>query len=446
MVYKTSNGGASWSDVLRTQGNQNVATGWQGASGDRDWGYGELCFGLAVSPVDANRVAFSDYGFVHVTSNGAATWRQAYVDRMDENPAGQTTPKGKSYRGVGLEDTTCTYLAWPDSKTLWCSYADIRGARSTDGGVSWGFGYSGHTLNASYQVLVHPTTGVMYMATSSVHDMYESTHLTDASIDGGSGGVLFSTDKGATWQKLGTALAKPVLGLSLDPTNPTRLYATMANSSTGGVYVCQNIAAGTGASWAKLANPPRTEGHAFNIVVLADGSLVATYAGRRTTNFTASSGVFWSGNGGQTWSDRSHPNMQYWTRDVTVDPFDPGQNTWYVSVYSGWGGAANGKGGLYRTSDRGLSWTRVAANDRVGSCTFDPLSKDELYFTTETEGLWYSSNARTSMPTFAQVASFPFRQPMRVFFNPFRKTELWVTTFGGGLWHGTTRHLGQLMG
>jgi len=30
--------------------------------------------------------------------------------------------------------------------------------------------------------------------------MYQSTHLTDASIDSGSGLVLFSSNQGATWQ------------------------------------------------------------------------------------------------------------------------------------------------------------------------------------------------------------------------------------------------------
>lgn len=443
MVYKTTNGGTSWVDVMKTLGNVNIATGWQGTGGDRDWGYGELCFGLAVSPVDPNRVAVTDYGFVHVTSDGGTQWKQAYVDPADQNAPGQNTPKGKAYRGIGLEDTTCWYVTWADPQTLWASYADIRGARSTDGGVSWGFGYTGHTLNASYQVVVHPTTGVLYMANSSVHDMYESTHLTDAAIDGGTGSVLFSTNKGATWQKLGNGLTKPVLGLSLDPTNSNRLYATMANSSTGGVYVCQNISAGANATWTKLSNPPRTEGHPFNVFVLGDATIVVTYSGRRTSNFTPSSGVFTSTNGGTSWNDRSHPNMQYWTRDVTIDPFDPAQNTWYTAVFSGWGGQANGKGGLYRSVDRGVNWTRIAANDRVGSCTFDPLAKDQLYFTTEVEGLWFSSNARAVTPTFTQVASFPFRQPERVFFNPYRQNEMWVTTFGGGLWTGTTKTLSQ---
>ena len=36
-------------------------------------------------------------------------------------------------------------------------------------------------------------------------------------------------------------------------------------------------------TWTKVTNPPRTEGHPFNVVVLNDGTLVATYSARRAT-------------------------------------------------------------------------------------------------------------------------------------------------------------------
>ena len=40
--------------------------------------------------------------------------------------------------------------------------------------------------------------------------------------------------------------------------------------------------------------------------------------------------------------------MRYWTKDILIDPNDATQSTWYVCVYSGWGGPPNGLGGLYR--------------------------------------------------------------------------------------------------
>jgi hypothetical protein len=130
--------------------------------------------------------------------------------------------------------------------------------------------------------------------------------------------------------------------------------------------------------------------------------------------------------------------MRYWSKDVVVDPYDATQNTWYAGVFSGWGGPPNDLGGLYKTTNRGVSWTRIVTLNGVTSVTFNPSDQNEAYMTTETRGLWFSSNMRTATPTFAAVSSYPFRQPERVFFNPFNPSEIWVTSFGGGVRVGTT--------
>jgi hypothetical protein len=171
-------------------------------------------------------------------------------------------------------------------------------------------------------------------------------------------------------------------------------------------------------------------------VLLNDGTLACTYSGRRAGSplaFTSSSGVFTSTDGGNTWMDRSDPGMRYWTKDLIVDAHDPTQSTWYVSVFNGWGGPPNNLGGLYRTTNRGQSWTRIFNADSVESCAIDPVNADEMYVTTEREGLWYSSNFNTINPTFTEVFSYPFLHPLRVFFNPSNSKEIWITSFGNGL-------------
>jgi photosystem II stability/assembly factor-like uncharacterized protein len=428
-VYKTTTG-ASWSSVLQTTANQNIATGWQGASGDHQWSYGEAALGFTVAPNDANHVIITDFGFAHGSTDGGASWQAYYVAPTDRNPAGANTPRGRSYHDSGLDNTTAWGVTWADANTLVIANSDIFSTRSTDGGQTFGFGYTGPTTNSLYHVAAQG--GTLYAATSSVHDLYQSTHLTDSSIDGGSGSVIFSTDKGATWQTMHN-FGHVVSWVATDPTNANRLFASVVSSTAGGVYVTNDAQDGAGSVWTQLPSPPRTQGHPFDIVVLNDGTVVVSYSGRRTSNFTASSGVFVSTDHGQTWADRSDPGMQYWTKDVVVDPFDPAQNTWYAGVFSGWGGAANNLGGLYKTTDRGQHWTRVNATDRVTSVTFNPSDANEMWMTTETAGLWYSSNARAATPTFTQVASYPFRQPERVFYNPFNPSEIWVTSFGGGV-------------
>jgi hypothetical protein len=129
--------------------------------------------------------------------------------------------------------------------------------------------------------------------------------------------------------------------------------------------------------------------------------------------------------------------MRFWTQDIVIDPNDAGQNTWYACVFQGWGTQGiQGTGGLFRTTDKGLTWTRINDDYRVNSCAIRPGNANELYFSTETDGLWYTSNASSSSPQFSQVANYPFRHPMRVFFNPYNVSGPWVTSFGNGIMKG----------
>lgn len=431
-VYRTVDGGSNWQNVIVVDGTQNLATGWCGHQGDRDYTYDAYYVGFAVCPVDARRAALTGYGFVHATTNGGQTWFAAYTSPADRNPAGGPTPRGKVYRSAGLENTTCWGVSWSSPSNLFASFSDIRGLRSVDAGSSWGFTFTGNTYNTTYDVVAH-SNGLLYAAVSSVHDLYQSTYLEDARIDGGSGEILYSTNHGQVWQRLHNT-TNVAFSLAPDPGHTSRLYVAVSHGTRGGFRVTSNLHLGAASTWRALAAPPRTEGHPHQLRVLQDGTLVCTYSGRRAGGaFTASSGLFVSTNGGAGWLDRSHTNMVYWTKDVVVDPYDPGQSTWYVGVFSGWGGAPNGKGGLYRTTNRGLAWTRISALDRVTSCTFSPLDSNVLFMTTETDGLWYSTNARASAPTFSAATNYPFRQPERVCFDPFRPRDMWVTSFGHGL-------------
>lgn len=435
-VFRSTTGGGNWQSVLQTVNNANVQTGWSGDGGDRGWSYGEMALGFAVAPLDSTRMIITDFGFAHISEDSGASWRALYVTPDDLNPAGQRIQAGQSYKSSGLENSTSWDLTWTSPSHIIGSFADIRSAVSNDGGATWSFNYTGDTQNAMYRSVVVQRAGkeYVYAATASVHDMYQSTYLTDARIDGGTGQILFSSDGGNTWQQMHN-FGHVVTWVEADPNNLNRLYAAVANSTAGGIYVTNDAQDGAASTWTKLATPPRTEGHAFNIRVLNDGTLVVSYSGRRNSSgaFTASSGVFISTTAGQSWQDVSAPGMLYWTKDIVIDPHDSNQNTWYASVFSGWGGAPNGLGGLYRTIDRGATWEKINTLDRVNSVTVSPDNANEAYLTTETDGLWYTENLQAANPTFTQVADYHFMQPMRVVYNPYNTSEVWVTSFGGGL-------------
>lgn len=450
-VLKTEDGGLSWNRVFLTANNENVFTGYSGDGGDLGWTWGGNILGFTVNARDSKDALFTDFGFIHRTKDGGGTWHQAYLNIEDENPANAKTPKKKTYRGIGMEQTTTWQVYWFDNQNLFSCFTDIRGIRSEDGGDSWSFDYDGHTHNTMYRIDKHQTMDIWFAATSSVHDIYQTTYITDQRLlpSYKDGHILWSTDKGKTWTTM-RDFDNPVIWVTTDPSTPNRLYAGVIslNPAIGGIWRADGTNNPATAIWTKVPNPPANAGRIFNIHVLDDGTLVSTWSARKHNTasvFSDSSGVFVSQDGGLNWEKRNHPNMAYWTKDLIIVPSDPTQNTWYVGVWSGWGGPANDLGRLYRTTNRGLTWSPMTAAGqfhRVSSVTADPLSPETLYMTTEEDGLWMSKNASDPSPQWELVTTYPFGHPERVFFNPFDPEEMWVASFGNGMRVGRTKTSG----
>ncbi|MBK6767310.1 MAG: hypothetical protein IPG71_13750 [bacterium] len=442
-VLRSTNGGANWTSMMQTVNNVNVQTGWCGQGGDEGWGWAGQALGFAVAPTNPWQCIITDYGFVHLTIDGGQTFQAVYVSPADRNPSGAATPRGLFYTSNGLEPTSVWHVHWSSPERLFASWTDITAGYSNDGGETWARpdidNNNAHSVNTVYHVVQH-ANGLLYGAGSTVHDLYQSTYLTDARIDGGDGQIWHSSDSGETWSMMHD-FNHPVIWLALDPTSGERMYASVVHSTQGGIFVTNNLSAGSGSTWTRLAVPPRTEGHPYVVEVLNDGTVVCTYSGRRTTQFTYSSGTFVSTNQGASWSDRSDSMMVYWTKDVVIDPHDAAQNTWYVAVHRGWGGAPNDRGGVFRTTNRGVNWSRICDELYSESITVHPDDPDVAYVTTETAGLLYTDNLSSVTPTWLALEEYPFAHPQRVFFNPYNSHDVWVASFGNGMKKGTTGDL-----
>lgn len=433
IVYKTIDGGQNWSSIFKTINNENIETAWCGHNGDENWWYAESPMGFAVSPNNPDHIVMTDFGGVHVSLDGGSTWKSKYTDQSTTHSAGMQTPTNQNYRSNGLENTSCWWLHWEDSQHIVAAFSDVGGIRSSDAGESWTYKNVDRSYNSTYHLLEHPTNGYQYAATSSVHDMYQSTRLKDNPLDGGTGAILLTNDKGMTYDVLHD-FNHPVMWLSLDPGNTELMYASVVHSTLGGIYKTTNLSAGSASIWTRLAEPPGTEGHPFNIHALGNGELLCSYSGRRVSSgFTQSSGVFYSANDGASWTNVGNSEMDYWTKDIVIDPHDPSQSTWYACVFSGWGGAGNTSGGVYRTTDKGTSWDKIANHYRVESVTIHPEYRNIMMLTTEDEGLWYSENINDQNPVFEQVLSYDFQHPVRCFFEPGNSANVWVTSFGNGI-------------
>jgi hypothetical protein len=449
LVYKSTNAGSTWTKVFNTTNNLNITTGWEGASGDHDWSWGESAFGMTVAPLNSSKAMFGSFSDVHLTSDGGTTWKQAYVKNSDDHPANALTPKTQNYHSIGLENTTCWQVHWHSAAKMVSAFSDIGGIRSTDNGNSWSFTSSGITgINSVYRIEETPG-GTMFACTSGIHDMYQSTRLKDAQLNAADakGNIYYSTnaDGGANWT-LVHSFGHIVFWIALDPNDSNTMYASVINSAGAGIWKTTNLNMYGGSTWTQLTAPPRTEGHPACLKVLNDGKLLCTYSGHINGSgaFTASSGVFLYNPATSSWADVSDPGMQYWTKDIILDPTDATQNTWYACVFTHWGGTSSNQGGLYKTTNRGTSWTKLTGTtfSRVTSITFDPANSKSAYLTTETQGLWNSTNMNTATPTWSLVGTYPFRQPERVYFNSYNTAEMWVSSFGNGMRMGSYTALG----
>jgi hypothetical protein len=459
-----------WTRTLQTgAGEQNagVTTGYQGAGGDPSWAWSYPTLELDVADSDPDRVIISG-DFPYMTDDGGQSWMQMYVNPATENPAGSNIVKPKAYQHSGLGVTTGHWVHWVNANIVLAASTDIGLQRSTDGGTTWTTDYTPTNPNGLdpanwYAIAKQPGSSRLYAAVASINDFYEPDRLDDRWVDGETGDVLFSDDDGQTWASLGNGAAGlpngkfpgPVINVVVDPANPNHIYAacaqtedTVAGQPWGGIYRSTN----GGAAWTKLADPAGSEGRPLSIRVLGANELVVTYCARKVNGVhTASSGVFYSTNGGSSWVPRMHANMAFYTRDLVVDPSN--SSRWFVAVQSTQtnNDSANptydGRGGVYRSINKGQLWEKLTnwqdmsteeaekAQQSVQSVTFLRQPAPTLYVTTSSHGLFASCNP-LSFTVIRKVNAFPFARARRVFAEPLGDGTIMVTTQGGGLWRG----------
>lgn len=251
--------------------------------------------------------------------------------------------------------------------------------KSTDGGTTWnltGLNWTtslGRTIN---RLLMHPSdpnillaagTGI-YKTTnggttwtqphaSSHKDMeFKPGDPTVVYASTGGGTIRRSTNTGDTWTNLSGGLPTTSLGrvaLGVTPTNPEYLYALYASNASNfrGFYRSTN----SGTAWEEMATTPNILGYE------PDGSGTSgqgSYDLAITVSETDANQVFIGGvnnwrtdDGGYSWNI-----ISMWYGGTGIPEVHADQHDWYTVPGTSTRYVGN-DGGIYRTTNDGMSWT-----------------------------------------------------------------------------------------
>ena len=188
--------------------------------------------------------------------------------------------------------------------------------RSTDGGQTWQKVITKDENTGASDVEIDPSNpDVIY---ASMWEAREGPWEDNNEFNGTGGGLFKSTDGGATWHPLSNGLPKDLsqIYVAIAPTDPRRLYATIAIAS-GPLAVYHSDDAGD--SWSKVTDDPRPSGR------IGGGDLAIPRVDSKNPDivYCASTVTMRSTDGGKTWSGfRGAPGGDDY-QNLWINPNDP---------------------------------------------------------------------------------------------------------------------------
>jgi photosystem II stability/assembly factor-like uncharacterized protein len=188
--------------------------------------------------------------------------------------------------------------------------------RSTDGGQTWQKSiYKDENTGASDVEIDPSSPDVIY---ASMWEVREGPWEDGNEVNGPGGGLFKSTDGGNTWHPLTNGLPKDLsqINLAIAPSNPRRIYATVAIASGPLAFYRSDDA---GESWTKPTDDPRPSGR------IGGGDLAVPRVDGKNADivYCASTVTMRSEDGGKTWAGfRGAPGGDDY-QNLWINPNDP---------------------------------------------------------------------------------------------------------------------------
>jgi hypothetical protein len=290
--------------------------------------------------------------------------------------------------------------------------------------------------------------GNMFAAVSSEHDLPYSKQFRDKNPPDapGHGAVLRSSDSGATWPtEYGSGLPDlPVTSIAYGGT-PPRLHAAVFGA---GVFQDNN------GTWSRLGSLPLNWAYQ---VGFDEGGQLLCLVSRGNTNDPAGAGLYrWDGT---NWIElsagvASQYGQARFFHPVSFTTHPTASDTVWLSTLSVPGSPSSG--GVWATdtaNSASPSWTVRLSSTMLAnmgstlegwldafSVAFDPndATAETVYAVTLTHGIWVTSNAGVTTPSWTEFKPIPFVRSQRLMFPAADPGSVYIATYGGGAWRTIT--------
>ena len=392
--------------------------------------------GLGIDPKNPERVIMTDWLKCQITHDGGSSWQTLHTRSSEPD---RLVEKGQSWINNGLVvTTTWHYYVDPFERDRhYIAYTDLMFARSLDQGQTWINDHTKPLRNTTYELAFDPEIpGKIWGAFADMHDIPNVNIIYGRHYhEDSGGGIGLSEDFGATWKDTSEGLVQePVVSVILDPNSPKNARTLYASLFEAGVFKSTD----DGKTWSKKSEGlgvPEKNMRTCRLILHNDGTLFCLITAlMEGDEFQPEGpGLYRSRDGAKTWEFLNSSQPLLWPKDFDVDPRD--SNVIYL-------GAADAnesrEGGLYKTTDGGLNWKRIARKaPHAFGATINPKRPDWVYMCltwgAPGPGLWLSKDAGESWKPFQGL---PFRNAQRVSFHPEDDSIIYVNTFGGSVWKG----------
>lgn len=443
-VAKTTDAGKTWTLAWKEiwadeeegsglGGNAGVAPAnlhdaWITESFGSSWGENPLVLGVANQ--DPNVAYGTDLGRTIATRDGGKTWNAQYSRKVGN--AGWTS--------TGLDVTTSYGIHFDpfDGKRQFISYTDIGVFRSEDGGASWVSSRKGiprDWQNTTYWMVFDPQVrGKVWSVNSGTHDLPRPKMWRHTPVSRYRGGVCLSLDGGKTWSKSNQGMDETgATHILLDPTSPVNARVLYVSGFGDGVYKSVD----DGKTW-KLKNNGITqkEPFAWRLARASNGTLYVLIARRSEDGSIGNPGdgaLYSSTDGAEHWQPVALPAGANSPNGLAIDPKEP--NRLYLTTWARAAGQHGDGGGIFLSEDAGKNWKQVLEKDRhIYDITIDPADANILYAAGFESSAWRSTDRGLH---WTRIPGFNFKWGQRVVPDPADHSKVYITTFGGSVWHGS---------